>query len=266
MKKMLQVSLFRVSVLLMGLLLAPMASATGVGFQFLESTPIGSWQVREDTDISHKKKTTVSVIRSSLLGSEMRNGEKHYWIEMVMNNYKVSKKGKRKKDGDQAIIKTLVSESALKSDPANVLNNLRGFGAEIIMQSGDQDPMRITGAGGFMGGMMQAMDLEVNYNFTELGNESVTVPAGDFDARKVQGSGTTEAKVIFKKIKVDSDSTAWLSKKVPFGIVKSEGTTTTNKKTSTQSSELLEYGMSGATSLITKEPKDMPTMGNMFNQ
>lgn len=147
-----------------------------------------------------------------------------------------------------------------------MLNNIRGFGAEIIMQNGDQDPMRMSGAGGLMSGVVQAMDLEVNYNFSELGSETVTVPAGEFDARKVQGSGTTEAKIIFKKIKVDSDTTAWLSKKVPFGIVKSEGTTTTNKKTSTQSSELMEYGTSGATSLITKEPKDMPTMGNMFNQ
>lgn len=237
-----------------------------VNFDLLSSTPTGSWQLREDTSIDHKGRKSVIQIRSSLLSSEMRQGEKYNWIEMVMDSFKVNKKGDRKKEGEQIVMKTLVAESAMSGDPANVITNMRGFGTEIIMQTGDTDPMRLTGGGGMFSSMMQAMGTEVNYDFSELGDESVTVAAGDFDTRKVQGSGVTETKVIFKKIRVESESTVWLSKKVPFGIVKSIGTSTTNKKKSSHSSELLEFGMSGATSLITKPPQDLPNFGNMFKK
>jgi len=240
--------------------------AQGFEFDLLEATPIGSWQLREDTNTNHKGKQEVIVMRSSLLGTETRGDTKYYWIEMVVDSYKIKKKGKRKKNGKQVVIKSLVAESALSGDPANVLTNLRGFGEEMIMQTGDDDPLRISGSGGMLGAMMQALGTEVNFNFSQLGNESVTVPAGEFSTQKIQGSGTTETKIVFKKIKIESDSTVWMSAKVPFGMVKSEGTSTTNKKQSTHSSVLLEYGMSGAESLITKEAKDMPGLGNIFGQ
>ena len=134
------------------------------------------------------------------------------------------------------------------------------------MQSGDQDPMRIRNAGGALSAMMQMTGTEVNFDFSDLGNESVSVAAGEFDARKVKGSGTTESKIIFKTIKVSSDSTVWMSEKVPFGMVKAEGSSVTNGKTSTNATQLLEFGMSGATSRISKEPKDMPNMGNIFGK
>jgi hypothetical protein len=70
--------------------------------------------------------------------------------------------------------------------------------------------------------------------------------------------------IIIKKIRVESDSIMWLSAKVPFATVKIEGTTTTNGKVSTNTSELLEYGIVGSNSLITKEPKDMPEIPNLF--
>ena len=245
---------------------AGLAQAKSVNFDIMKSTPIGSWQLREDINIDHKGRQSVIQIRSSLLSSEVREGQKYFWIEMVMDSFKVKKNGDRKKDGDQMVMKTLVAESAMSGDPANVMTNLRGFGTEIIMQSGESDPMRLTGDGGMFDSMMQAMGTEVNYNFSELGDESVTVAAGDFDARKVQGSGVTETKVLFKKLRIESESTVWMSTKVPFGIVKSVGTSITNKKKSTHSSELLEFGVSGATSLITKEPQDMPNLGDMFKK
>ena len=240
--------------------------AAQVNFDILSSTPVGSWQLREDTNTDHKGRKSVIQIRSSMLSSEMRQGEKFYWIEMVMDSFMVKKNGDRKKDGDQMVMKTLVAESSMSGDPANVMTNLRGFGTEIIMQTGNSDPMRLTGEGGMFGSMMQAMGTEVNYNFSELGDESVTVAAGDFDTRKIQGSGFTEAKVVFKKIRVESDSIVWMSKKVPFGMVKSEGTSITNKKKSAHSSELLEFGMTGAISLITKEPQELPSLGDMFKK
>ena len=245
---------------------AGQAQAAQVNFDLLKSTPVGSWQLREDMTIDHKGRQSIIQIRSSLLSSEVRGGQKYFWIEMVMDSFKVKKNGDRKKDGDQMVMKTLVAESSMSGDPANVMTNLRGFGTEIIMQNGNSDPMRLTGGGGMFGSMMKAMGTEVNYDFSELGDESVSVPACEFDARKVQGSGVTETKIVFKKVRVESESTVWMSSKVPFGIVKSEGSSTTNKKNSTHSSQLLEYGVSGATSLITKEPQDMPNLGNMFKK
>lgn len=240
--------------------------AFAIDFRLLEATPIGSWQEREEMTTDHKGRKTAAVMRSSLLGTEQRNGKPYYWIEMVVESYKINKKGKRKKDGDRVIIKTLVAKSALEGDPANLLTNLKGFGEEMIMQSGKEKPMRMTGSGGMMAGLMKAAGTEVNYSFKEMGNETVTVPAGQFSTVKIEGSGSTETKVIFKKIKIDSTSTAWMSADVPFGFVKSDGTSTMNGKKSTHQSELLAFGMSGAESQITGEPQDMPSLGNIFGK
>lgn len=242
------------------------AVAAGFDFNLLSATPVGSWQERQETTINHKGKKTATIMRSALLGKEERDGKAFYWIEMVVESYKISKKGKRKKSGDRVIIKTLVPASMLQGDPANVLTNLRGFGEEIIMQTGNETPMRISGGGGLFSGMMQAMGTEVNYDFQALGKESVTVTAGDFPATKIQGSGSSETKVVFKKIKVTSESIVWMSEQVPFGLVKSKGTSTLNGKKSTHTTDLLAFGLSGAESQITGEPQDMPTMGDIFSR
>ena len=243
-------------------MVATTASSEGLDYNFMQATPIGSWQLREDTNTDHKGRQTVTETRSSLVGEEMRDGEKHYWIEMTMNSFKV-KKGKRKSSGDTIIFKSLVPESVFKDDPANAVNNLRAFGKEMIMQTGDQDPIRMTGAGGMAESMMQAMGTKISYTYDFVGDEDVTVKAGSFPVRKIQGTGSTEMKVIFKKISVTSSNTAWISDRVPFGMVKAEGESTTNGKKSTHSSELLEYGDSGAVSQITKTPEELPAMPNM---
>ncbi|MGI9289618.1 MAG: hypothetical protein ACR2P1_29915 [Pseudomonadales bacterium] len=241
---------------------ATAASSEGLDYNFLQATPIGSWQLREDVNIDHKGRQTVAETRSSLVGEEMRDGEKHYWIEMTMNSFKV-KKGKRKPSGDTVIFKSLVPESVFQDDPANAVNNLRAFGKEMIIQTGDQDPIRMTGAGGMAESMMQAMGTKISYTYNFVGDEDVTVKAGSFPTRKIQGTGSTEMKVIFKKISVTSSNTAWISDRVPFGMVKAEGESTTNGKKSTHSSELIEYGDSGAVSQITKTPEELPAMPNM---
>ena len=140
------------------------------------------------------------------------------------------------------------------------------MGEELIMQNGEDDPMIFRGAGGFMGGMMKGMGTEVHYDFTDLGTETVQLPAGEFEAKKIRGTGNTEVKILFKKIRVESDSTVWMSTAVPFGMVKTEGQSITNGNTSTFSSELLEYGTSGATTLITKPPQEMPDMRSILGQ
>ncbi len=235
------------------------ASAEGLEYNFLEATPIGSWQLREDTSIDHKGRQTVMETRSSLLGEEMRDGQKYYWIEMSMQPFEV-KRGKRKPSGDTIIFKSLVAESAFQDDPANALNNVRAFGKEMIMQSGNSDPILMRGAGGMGDSILQSLGTKVSYAYELVGDEEVTVKAGSFPTRKIQGSGTTEMKIVFKKISVTSSNTAWLSDRVPFGMVKAQGESVTNGKKSTHSSELLEYGQSGAVSQITKTPEELPEM------
>lgn len=238
--------------------------AKDVQYNLLDSTPIGSWQLRENIETNHKGKVIGSTIRTSLLGSESRGDTNYFWIEIVMNSFKVNKKGKHKKQGDQMVMKALIPSSLLAGDPANVIGNLRGFGVETIIQSGDEEPMRITNSGDMMSSIMKSMNIEINYDFEDMGSDNVSVKAGNFKVTKIQGSGSTDSKVLFKKIHVESNSTAWISTKVPFGTVKTVGTTVMNGKKSNSKSELIEYGNSGATSLITGTPKDMPKMPKLF--
>ncbi len=244
------------------LISAQISYGKSIDFDLLAATPVGSWQLREDIETNHKGKQRVSRIRSSLVGSETRNGEKHFWVEMAMESFKVKKSGKRKQEGKRVIMKSLIPASLFSADPENIMNNLRGFGVETIMQTGNEEPMRMN-TDGMMAGMMSAMQADINYDFEPLGSEQVSLESGTYDTTKIQGSGTVEMKVMFKKMKVESDSTVWLSPKVPFGTVKIEGSTNTNGKTSTNVSELLEFGLSGAVSEITQEPVDMPEMPKM---
>ena len=248
-----------------GALLSPIGHAEGMDFDLLKATPIGSWQVREDTSTDQKGRQTVTLLKSSMLGEEMRYDKQYFWLEMVINSFKV-KRGKRKSNGDQVVMKTLISADTFGGDPANIMTNLRGLGEELIIQNGKEDPIIFRGAGGFFGSLMKSMGTEVHFDFTDLGTETVQVPAGEFEAKKIHGTGNTETKILFKKIKVESDSTAWMSTAVPFGMVKTEGQSITNGKTSTFSSVLIEYGSSGATTLITKPPKEMPKMPSFLGQ
>jgi len=245
------------------------AQAKAVQFNILKSTPVGSSQTREEINTNHKGKQTGTVFKTSLVDKEIRNGQPHYWIEMRMQTFKISKKGKRKNTGKPAIMKSLVAESTFTSDPANIMNNLSGFAVETIMQNGNSKPIRMNNTGGFMAGMMKASQANIQFDFTELGNETVTVPAGEFASRKIQGKGTTEVNLVIKKMRIESDTTAWMSSKVPFGTVKVAGTSLTNGKSSTFHSELMAYSMSGAVSEITQVPDEMPSFGgsgNIFGQ
>ena len=167
-------------VMLLAMVATP-ASSQVLHHNLLETTPIGSWQLREDTTTDHKGRQTVAVTRTSLVGEEVRDGEKHYWIEMEINSFKV-KKGKRKPTGETILFKSLVAESAFKDDPANAVKNVRAFGKEMIMQTGDQNPIRITGAGGMAASMLQAMGTSINYTYDFIGDEEVTVVERDDDS------------------------------------------------------------------------------------
>ncbi len=213
--------------------------------------------MRETITTDHKGHQTVAVVRQKCLGSEQRQGQTYYWLETEVDNYKL-KKNKRKPNGEHMVFKVLVSEEAMNSDPANVVNNLQGFGKEIIMQSGDSPPMMMAEGGLLAGTLMKSMGIEVNYQFKEEGKETIDTAAGAFKARRVSGVGSTHTKILFKKMEIKSQSLMWFSDEVPFGIVKSDSTDTVNGKENRSQTRLLEYGKSGAVSAITGEVQRMP--------
>lgn len=240
-------------------LLAAGTARAAETFNILASTPVGSWQVRETTMVDEKGKESVTTMRTSRLEGEKRNGADYTWIEVEMQAYKV-KGTERKPEGKVNVMKLLVKESAFALDPGNAMSNLAQFGEEIIIQNGDSDPMRISGVGGMMQGMVDAFGSKVKYDYKPAGNESVTTPAGTFDCQTMTGKGSADVKVIIKTIHVESENQTWLSKEVPFAVVKMADTSVVNGKTTKSTTILLEHGSSGAKSKITKEPTTMPAL------
>jgi hypothetical protein len=149
-----------------------------------------------------------------------------------------------------------MKRSAFQLDPANAVLNPLEAAAEVIVQTGDGDPIRFQGKN--LGKAADMLGFQVAYQWQSVGPESVTVPAGTFDALHVKGSGSATTKILIKKIEMSSQGDWWYSAQVPFGIVKGEGTTTLNKKTQSFTTELKSHGSSGATTQITKAVQDMP--------
>jgi len=260
----------RLTTVLLGLVAATALAAPGVAaesiidFDFLASTPVGSWQEREQVT-DDEGKQLVTVMRIKYLGDEERNGEALSWIETEMTSYKV-KKGQRKQQGDRIAVKFLMKKSLLEGDVVNAVGAFNDLAIEVIMQTGDDQPMRIKGAGSTMGAMAQAVGLQVEYSFDRDGSESVTVPAGTFDCDRYRGQGHSTVKIMIKTVTVDSRSTQWLSKKVPFGVVKAVSDDSVNGKPQHTETTLTAFGTSGATSVIAGEPQDleMPSLGGLF--
>lgn len=233
------------------------SAAQSYAFDFSKSTPVGSWQVREQVNIDHKGKKTVSVIRSSLLSEETRNGKPYVWGEIEMDNYKV-KKDKRKKIGETYIVKVLMDKSRFKQDPLNVIRSMRGLAEEMIYQIGVKGSPTILRKGDLMyDTMMQAMGFEIAYSFTDNGTKTVTVPAGTFSCSVQKGSGKTQFKILIKKFEIESQTEECYSSEVPFGLVEGSFSTITNGKTSKSEVKLLKFGKTGAKSKITKKPQAM---------
>ena len=108
------------------------------------------------------------------------------------------------------------------------------------------------------GAALQAMGFEVNYQFTVEGTETINTAAGQFKARRVAGTGSSSAKILFKKFEVKSQSVMWFSEEVPFGIVQSESTDLINGKEQRSQTVLIEYARSGAVTAITGKVLQMP--------
>ncbi len=230
---------------------------------FFKATPVGSWQTREEITTDAKGKQTVMLVKTSLLEKVDYQGAPHYWIETAMENFKV-KKGKRKPVGQPMVIKALVDASVMGAQSQNVIGNLQKYGREIIMQQGDQSPMRITEGGAFAQMMMKSMGVKVDYDYQQAGEKTVDVPAGQFKCENLKGAGNTEVKVLVQTMRIQAEVETCISDKVPFGIVYYQSNSTTNGKASTTEAKLTEFSKTGATSLITQAPVDAPQMPKLF--
>ncbi len=182
----------------------------------------GSWA---DYQVKTKKGDE-GTMRFLALGTEKREGKDFHWVEMQMTSTK----------GKSFAMKMLVPEWPAEQSEVQ----------EIIMQGdGQKQPIRFgkETMGAVRGAMKQnRMDLsELCKKAKLVGNESVTVPAGTYDARKYEYTGEQGA------------TTAWVTKKSPFGWVKS----VSDKGDET----VMVKSGSGGTSFITGEPMEMPGMG-----
>jgi len=251
---------------LLTMLAVTSTAAFSANYDLAKSTPIGSWQLRQELTTDASGKQQLSEIRTSMVGAEKREGVDYVWVEMAIQQFKVKKGVKGNPNGNATIVKVLLEKSLMSGKPEEVFNNMRGMGKEIIMQTGDSEPMKIE-EGGMMGGaLMQALGMEIDYQFKDAGSEKLDTPSGKVACKIMEGQGSVTAKIVFKTIRVDSKIKQWLSDDVPFGIVKSEAANTTDGKTSTVEGKLLEFGKSGAVSQIKGEPKslEIPGLGKLF--
>lgn len=251
------------SVLLFAALASASDHAVSTADEVLPSTPVGSWQVREEIMTDAKGQQTLLRVKTALLDAVAHQGTPHYWIETAMESYQL-KKGQRKAAGQPMVMKVLVDASVMSKEPQNVIGNLQRYGREIILQQGNQDPMRITEGGTFAEFIMKSMGVKVEYDYQPNGVKTVEVPAGKFECTNLKGSGTAEVRAVIQTIRVQSEMEACVSDQVPFGIVYYQSTSTTNGKASTSEGKLTEFGESGAVSQITKTPMDAPQMPKLF--
>lgn len=231
-------------------------------FDMASTVEVGSWQEREEVTTNHKGKVkSIAVVWMGVVAEEMREGQPHVWLEMRSQNFKEGRGGNRKPKGKPAIMKTLVPVSAF-GDVSDPSSNMRKFGKEIIIQTGDQAPMRIREGGAMADMALKSFGGNMDFQFDNTGTqESINVPAGSFDTYKVSGHGSMEMNLIIRKIRVESQSISWFSKNVPMGVVKQETQSSSNGKVTTIKSELLRHGKGDAQSMINDaEVQDMPTI------
>jgi hypothetical protein len=205
----------------LGLVILLAASPAAVHAQdacggYMQAPPVGEWA---EYQISKEGEPEMG-LRFAIVGKEQRDGREMQWFEMAITP----------EDEDKpTIMKLLVPGYPFEPDGLE----------EIIMKAGDSPAMN-------MGGPMMSTILksigdnpglsvaEECKKMQDVGEESVTVPAGTVQARHYQNA--------------ESGAEVWLSNEVPFGMVRS----TDGEYTS----ELVAQG-EGAQTAITETPQDL---------
>jgi hypothetical protein len=172
---------------------------------------VGRWVEYQAT--FHGKPSTM---RYAVVREEDRGGTAMKWLEMRMAGAK-----------DTSVYQMLTPGNPGEMEKVQ----------EVVFKTGDRPAMKMSGAMiGMIRGQMGKNSALANLceGVALVGEESVTVPAGTFQAAKFHNS------------KYDSD--AWMVRDQPFYLVKSVGK---------DHEIVLASSGEGATSSITEEPQDM---------
>jgi len=147
-------------------------------FDMAKTMKVGGWAEREDVTVNAKgKETDRAKVWMGVVGEETINGVDHIWLESRIQTVKVNRKGVQKPKGKPAVMKTLIEKSVL-GDFTNPIDNMRKFAKEIIIQTGKEKPMRVTGGGIMADSALKAFGTTADFSFDSSGvSETVTVPA-----------------------------------------------------------------------------------------
>jgi hypothetical protein len=128
----------------------------------------------------------------AIVGKETVDGKDAYWWEMVMPDQRA---------GGEMVFKTLL-----------VMDGENTHASKIIMQFPNRPPMEMPA--GMGRGDHSRVPADVRSDTEDLGNESVTVPAGTFTAEHYRAK--------------DGSADTWVAKNAgPYGLVKHQGKDTT---------------------------------------
>lgn len=208
---------------MIGLVSTGSLSAQGVSdvCRALSDVTVGQWAEYRFTGPTEETMTMYSAI----IGTEDVDGATHYWHESRMES----------EDG------AMIMQMLVPGYPFNVDDVQR-----TVMKMGDQPAMEMPEQ---MRGMMQGQGMgedpvkdvaERCDELTEVGRESVTVPAGTFEALHLRYASD------------DFAGDMWVAADVPFGMVKAA-------LPDQEAIVLVDHG-TGATSSITETPRRMPGM------
>jgi hypothetical protein len=167
-------------------------------------------------------KTEPHTVRYGVIGQESRAGKALQWVEMRMEG---------KDRSHNLVYQMLVPGSLLEL----------GQVQEIVFKPGDHPAMKMSGEMvNMIRGQLQKQSIygEMCKGVTLVGKETITVPAGAFEA------------LHFRSDERGSDS--WISPAVAFSLVRSTG--------KDYQVELVNQG-TGATSSIKEKPQEMKGMG-----
>jgi hypothetical protein len=181
---------------------------------------VGRWS--EYKAVYEGKDKEPYTVRYAVVGSEQRQGKDLRWVELRMTGLDKSK--------------NLIYQMLVPGSPAEM-----GDVQEIVFKPGEKPAMKLSGAMlNMVRGQMEKTSIlsDLCKDVTLVGSERISVPAGQYQTKH------------FRSEKYSSDS--WVSREVPFALVKSVG--------QKHDMALTAVG-SGAKPSITEKPQEMPVMG-----
>ncbi len=212
----------------------------------LASSPVGSWQLSRELGVGRDGKRAGRTLRTSMLGQEQRDGKPHYWVETASQPVAVDSEGQIVEDGQRMVVLSLIPEPVLRCAKESLLN-LNQSAVDGVVQIGNEPPIRIKT------GTNQQTQRRANRSaqqITDLANETIAHEGRPLETLKLNVVTRIDNKSM--KVQARSDMVLWYSDEVPFGVVKTDGTSVINGEPKKSVRELLEFSRTGATIQMTQ--------------